>query len=132
MRRVTTPADERRGTSGGFAYVVVLLFVALLATVGLSFLSRSSAGTSAALTRGEALRAEYLAEAAVNHALWRLLNEPGFPPAEDRYYMHSLGGGRYGYMVRAHSDSTFATIAAVGAAGRTVVKRSYVLRILPP
>jgi hypothetical protein len=116
----------------GFAYVAVLLFVAVLSVLGLSFLSRGGIGTSATLGRGVEMQAEYLAEAAANDAMWRLLNDPAFPAAEDRYYMSSLGAGRYGYMVRRHTGTTFATVSALGAVGDCVVSRSYVLDVKPP
>lgn len=125
----TSRKPDRGDGSEGFAYVTVLLFMAILVTLSLSFLSRAGIGTAATLNRGSAIQAEYLAEAAVNHAKWRLINEPGFPPAEDKYYMHDLSGGRYGYMARGQTDSTFATIAAVGAIGESVVRRSYVMHL---
>ena len=43
--------------------------------------------------------------------------------------MHSLAGGRYGYKVRRHTDTTFATIATVGADGESVVEQGYVLHV---
>ncbi len=51
--------------------------------------------------------------------------------AGGKYYMHSLAGGRYGYKIRRHTDTTFATIATVGAVGENVVNQSYVLYIKP-
>ena len=51
--------------------------------------------------------------------------------AENVYYMHSLAGGRYGYKVRWHTDTTFATIATVGAMGDNVVHQSYMLYVIP-
>ncbi len=53
------------------------------------------------------------------------------PLAEDTYYMHSFAGGRYGYKIRWYTDTTFATIATVGAIGNTVVEQSYVLYVIP-
>jgi hypothetical protein len=55
----------------------------------------------------------------------------GFP-ASNVYAMHSLAGGRYGYKIRRHTDTTFATIATVGAIGESVVNQSYVLYVKPP
>jgi hypothetical protein len=72
------------------------------------------------------MQAHYLAEAAANHALWRLLNEPDFTVASDKYYMHSLGAGRYGYKVRKPTPTTFATVATVGAMGDITTRQSYV------
>ena len=54
----------------------------------------------------------------------------GFP-GPNVYTMHSLAGGRYGYKIRRHTDTTFATIATVGAIGESVVNQSYVLYIKP-
>jgi hypothetical protein len=54
-----------------------------------------------------------------------------FPEAEDVYYMHELAGGKYGYKVRRHTDTTFATIATVGAVGDVTVHQSYVAYVLP-
>ena len=55
-----------------------------------------------------------------------------FSPEPDKYIMHDLAGGRYGYKVRKHTDTTFATIATVGAMGDSVVHQGYVLYVLPP
>jgi len=51
--------------------------------------------------------------------------------ADNVYHMHALAGGRYGYKVRRHTDTTFATIATVGAIGDHVVHQSYVLYVKP-
>ena len=77
------------------------------------------------------MQAHYLAEAAANHALWRLLNDPGFTVTSDTYYMHSLGGGRYGYKVRKPTPTTFGTVATVGAVGDITTQQSYVQYIIP-
>ncbi|MCP4276038.1 MAG: hypothetical protein GY779_06775, partial [Gammaproteobacteria bacterium] len=52
-------------------------------------------------------------------------------PASNVYTMHSLAGGRYGYKIRSHTDTTFATIATVGAIGNQVVKQGYVVYVKP-
>jgi len=113
------------------AYVVVLLLVLLLTSLGLTFIHQVSTQRAATTGRLPGMQAEYLAESAANHAMWRLLNEPAFPAATDKYYMHSLAGGRYGYKVRRHTATTFATIATVGAMGDSVVRQSYVLYVKP-
>ena len=115
----------------GMTLVVVLLLMAILTSLGMAFLHKAHTQTAATMTRGDGIQAQYLAESAANHAMWRLLNEPGFPAAEDTYYMHSLAGGRYGYKVRRHTATTFATIASVGAVGDNVVHQSHVLYVLP-
>ena len=77
------------------------------------------------------MEANYLARSAANHALWRLLNDPGFPASETVYYMHNLANGRYGYKVRKPSLTTFGTVATVGAIGDVVSKQSYVQYLKP-
>ena len=97
--------DVDRGEAG-FAYVAVLVILMLVTTMGLAFLYKAGTEASATMSRGSNMQAHYLAEAAANHAMWRLLHEGGFPDQDDQYYMHSLGNGRYGYKVRAHTDTT--------------------------
>ena len=53
------------------------------------------------------------------------------PANENLYYMNSFAGGRYGYKIRYHTDTTFATVATVGAVGDDVVHQSYVLYVIP-
>ena len=113
----------------GMAYVAILVLLAVISTLAFTLLFKAGTGMLATMTRGNSMQAHYLAESAANHAMWRLLNESDFPAAEDRYYMHSLAGGRYGYKVRGHTDTTFATVATVGAVGKNVVQQSYVLYI---
>lgn len=113
----------------GIAYVAILLLLSFITILGLAFVYKASLEATAALVRSDHMSAEYLAEAGANHAVWRLLNERGFPARSDVYYMHDLGNGRYGYKVRPHTDTTFATIAAVGATSRNVVKQNYVVYV---
>ena len=115
----------------GIGYVMILLILVLLSSLSLAFLHKVGTGLSATMNRGKTMQAHYLAESAANHALWRLLNEPGFPASESTYYMHTLGQGRYGYKVRRHTNTTFATIATVGAVGESVVNQGYVLYVKP-
>ena len=117
--------------TSGIAYVAMLFLLVILTTMGLAFLYKVGVESSATLMRGDSVQAQYLAEAAANHAMWLLLNEPTFPDEDDVYYMHSLGNGRYGYKVRRHTDTTFATVATVGAAGDEVVQQSYVMYVVP-
>jgi hypothetical protein len=49
------------------------------------------------------------------------------PMTSTDYTMHNLGTGRYGYKVREHTPTTFATVATVGSAGGSVVRQSYVV-----
>ncbi len=120
--------DER----GGFAYVAVLFLLVVVFTMGMGFILRVNAETTATMARGSAMQANYLAESAANHATWLLLNDPSFPADETKYYMHDLANGRYGFKVRRHTDTTFATIATIGVIDETIVKQGYVLRVLPP
>jgi len=111
------------------AYVAILVLLVLMTTMGLAFLYKTGVEASATMGRSDNMATQYLAEAAANHAMWRLLNEPAFPAATDVYYMHDLGAGRYGYKVRRHTDTTFATVAAVGATAQNVVHQSYVIYV---
>lgn len=115
----------------GMAYVALLFLLIILLTLGLSFLYTTGTETAAVMARSEHMQAEYLAEAAANHALWRLKNETNWTPDEGLYYMNTLGTGRYGYKVRAQTPSTFATVSTVGAVGDSVVEQSYVLNFIP-
>ena len=121
--------------NGGMAYFVLLVLLVVLTTMGLALMQKVGIDAATGMTRSLNMQAGYLAEAAAHHATWRLLNDPGFPAREDVYYMHSLDGGRYGYKVRRHTDTTFATIATVGIAGQDpprIVNQSYVLYVKPP
>jgi hypothetical protein len=120
----------RHLSQSGMAYVAILVLLAILSTLGFGFIFKVGTQTSATMTRSSGMQAHYLAESAATHAMWRLLNESDFPASEDTYYMHSLAGGRYGYKVRRHTDTTFATIATVGAVGDNVVHQSYVLYVV--
>ena len=115
----------------GFALIWVLSVMVIMSALSLAFLQKVSIGTPATVTRSSAMQAHYLARAAANHALWRLLNEPGFPASETDYYMHDLGNGRYGYKVRPPTLTKFGTVATVGGAGTTVTKQSYVQYLKP-
>jgi K319-like protein len=119
--------SKKRGRSeAGFSYMAILILLAILSTLTFSFLFKTGTQTQATVTRGQSMQAHYLAETAANHAIWRMLNEPGFDPAADTYTMHSLANGRYGYKVRMPTETTFATVATVGAIEDSVVNQSYV------
>lgn len=115
----------------GMAYVMILLVLVISVSLALSFLLRVGTETEATMSRSAGMQVEYLAESAAAHAKWLLLNDPTFPADESTYYMHSFVGGRYGYKVRRHTATTFATISTVGVLGDDVVQQSYVLYILP-
>lgn len=119
------------GGEAGFAFIIVLFILMIGSALSLAFLQKASIGTSATVTRGTSMQAHYLAESAVNHALWRLLNEPGFPAATDKYYMHSLADGRYGYKVRKPTLTKFGTVATVGGVSNAVTNQSYVQYLKP-
>ena len=123
--------SSRHLSQSGLAYVALLILLAILTTMGMAFLFKGGIETSATEIRGTGMQVHYLAETAANHALWGLLNQPGFAPASDVYYMHSLEDGRYGYKVRRPTETTFATMATVGAIGDNVVNQSYVQYIFP-
>jgi hypothetical protein len=106
--------------------VAILVLLAITSTLALTFIFKVHTQTAATMTRGNSMQAHYLAESAANHALWRILNEPGFSPAAASYNMHSLGNGRYGYKVHMPTETTFGTVATVGAVGNNVVEQGYV------
>ena len=118
-------------SQAGIGYVAILVLLAILSTMGLTFIYKVGLMSSVTLNRRTSMQAHYLAESAANHALWRMLNEPGFAPESDKYYMHSLGDGRYGYKVRKPTETTFATVATVGAMGDIATQQSYVQYIIP-
>jgi hypothetical protein len=127
MRLLMRPnSGMENRNEAGMAYVALLALLAIMSTLGMAFLFKVGIETSVIETRGNGMQAHYLAEAAANHALWRLLNEPGFTVASDKYYMHSLGAGRYGYKVRKPTPTTFGTVATVGAMGDITTRQSYV------
>jgi len=133
-----TDREHKLGNESGVALIMVLFLLAVLSALGFSFIQKASIGTSATTTRGAAMQAHYLAESAANHALWRLLNDPGFPAAEDVYYMHDLGNGRYGYKVQQPTLTKFGTVAtvggvsnAVGGVSNVVTNQSYVQYLKP-
>ncbi len=113
----------------GFSYVAVLLLVVLMSAMGLSFIQEVSLEAAANQKRRDSIQAEYLARAAVNHAMYMLVTDTTFPKQADEYYMHTLDDGRYGYMVTRHTATTFATVATIGIYGNAVAKRCYVLGI---
>ncbi|MGD9245284.1 MAG: hypothetical protein PVH36_10155, partial [Desulfobacterales bacterium] len=115
----------------GMAYMAILILLAMLSTLTFSFIYKVGIQGQATMNRGHGMKAHYLAKSAANHALWGLLNQPGFAPASDVYYMHSLANGRYGYKVRKPTETTFATVATVGAIEDSVVNQSYVQYIIP-
>jgi hypothetical protein len=49
----------------------------------------------------------------------------------ETYYMHGLAGGRYAYKIRDKTDTTFATVAAVGAFDGIEAHQSYVMNLRP-
>jgi hypothetical protein len=118
-------------SDAGIGYVAILVLLAILSTMGLTFIYKVGIMSSVTLNRRTSMQAHYLAESAANHALWRLLNDPGFTPESDKYYMHSLGDGRFGFKVRKPTETTFATVATVGAIGDIATQQSYVQYIIP-
>ncbi len=118
-------------SQAGIGYMAILVLLAILSTMGLAFIYKVGLMSSVTLNRRTSMQAHYLAESAANHALWLMLNDPGFTPESDKYYMHSLGDGRYGYNVRMPTETTFATVATVGAMGDIATQQSYVQYIIP-
>ena len=115
----------------GLAYIAVLFVLILLTVLGLGFVYHAATVTVTMQRRTAGLQAEYLAETAANHAVWRLNHDATFPPSSDNYYLHSLGAGRYGYKVVRPTESTFGSIATFGVVQDVVTKQSYVLYKAP-
>ena len=118
-------------SEAGIGYVAILVLLAILSTLGLAFIHKVGMQQSVVMNQKPGMQAHYLAESGANHALWRLLNEPGFPASETDYYMHSLANGRYGYKVRKPTLTTFGTVATVGAVANVVAEQSYVQYLRP-
>jgi len=123
---------EPLSSRAGVAFAAILIMVLLLWVLGMGFYLSLQTRLVTTTSRDQALQAEYLAESAAHHAMWRLINESNFPPSETKYYMHDLAGGRYGYRTRRHTETTFAAVSTVGAIGNQVVHQSYVLNITQP
>ncbi len=124
--------DSRHlNSQSGIGYVGVLALLAILSTLAMAFVHQVGTQVTANHARLQHMQSDYLAQSAANHALWRLLNEPGFAPAPDQYAMHAMAGGRYGYKVRKPGIATMATIATVGARQDAATQQSYVPYIIP-
>ena len=127
MRILLSPGEKEKGMT----FIWILFLLVILTVLSLAFIRRISIGTSAVASIGSAMQADYLARAAVNHALWLQLNDPAFSPSGDIYYMHDLGRGRYGYKVRPPTMNRFGSVAAVGAVDNVVKRQSYVQYLKP-
>ncbi len=124
-------SNHSHRSRAGFSYVVVLILVAVLSSVALSFINRVGVTSSSTNEHWEQIQAEYLARGAANHAMWGLLHHGTFPPSESVYYVRDLGDGRYAYKTRRHTTTTFATVATMGIVGESVAHASYVIFIPP-
>lgn len=118
-------------SQSGMGYVGVLALLAIMSTLALTFMHQVGVQTTANHARLEHMQIDYLAQSAANHAVWRLLNDPGFAPDPGQYAMHAMAGGRYGYKVRKPGATTMATIATVGARDDAATQQSYVPYIIP-
>jgi photosystem II stability/assembly factor-like uncharacterized protein/Tfp pilus assembly protein PilX len=114
----------------GIAYVVLLIYLTIMTCLGLSFIHKVGLETKIVMNKTISSQAQYLARSAASHAMWGILNVPGFAPDGTVYYMHSLANGRYGYKIRKPTETTFATVATVGVIGENVVKQGYVPYII--
>jgi hypothetical protein len=102
-----------------------------MSTLALTFVHQVGVQATANHARLQHMQSDYLAQSAANHAMWRLLNDPGFAPAPGQYAMHAMAGGRYGYKVRKPGATTMATIATVGTREDAAAQQSYVPYIIP-
>jgi len=125
------PRPAGRDRRSGFSYVAVLVLVAILSSVALSFINRVGITASSTAGHWEQVQAEYYARAAANHAMWMLLNNGSFPQNESKYFIRAFEEGRYAYKVRRHTDRTFATVSTMGIVGETVARASYVIYLKP-
>lgn len=73
---IDSHGNLHKHSESGMAYVAILVLVAIMSTLGLAFLHKAATQTSATSVRLAGMQADYLAEAAANHAMWRLLNDP--------------------------------------------------------
>ena len=62
-------------SEAGIAYLTILFLLVFLSALGLAFLHRAHTEVKLTEMRGQGMQAQYLAEAAANHAMWRLLYE---------------------------------------------------------
>ncbi|MBW1824561.1 MAG: hypothetical protein JRI87_08340, partial [Deltaproteobacteria bacterium] len=115
----------------GITYVAILIYLTIMTCLGLAFIHKVGIEAEVVMNKGKGNQAHYFARSAASHAVWGILNEPGFAPDPNIYYMHSLGDGRYGYKVRRPTETTFATVATVGVMGENVVNQGYVPYIIP-
>lgn len=98
--------SEIRNQESGQAIVMALLALAvavLLIAVFLYFASASQMATQAA---GEQTIERYSADAAVEHAIWRLQNEPGFP-------LTVTNNSPYTYTITINNRTVFITVERV-------------------
>ena len=115
----------------GIVYVVLLIYLTIMSCLGLAFIQKVGMEAQIVMNKGKDSQAHYLARSAASHAMWGMLNVPGFAPDGNMYYMHSFANGRYGYKIRKPTETTFATVAAIGVLGESVVEQGYVPYILP-
>ena len=115
----------------GIVYVVLLIYLTIMSCLGLAFIHKVGIEAQIVMNKGKGSQAHYLARSAASHAMWGMLNVPGFAPDGNIYYMHSFANGRYGYKVRKPTETTFATVATIGVLGENVVEQGYVPYILP-
>ena len=125
------PSIYRLRTQSGMAFIWILVLLVIVNALSLSFLQKVIIGASATVSRESAMKTQYLARSAANHALWGLLNDPDFSPSATAYDMVTLGDGRYGYKVRKPTLTQFGTVATVGGVSNVVTRQSYVQYLKP-
>ncbi len=77
----TAERVDRRRHKSGLVLFWVLFFVLAASVLAIAFVRRSGTSRTAVAARESGMQAQYLAESAANHALWRLVGEAGFPAA---------------------------------------------------
>ena len=114
---MTTPRRQH-----GFALLLVLMMIMVASTLGASYLSSASLKLAGSVNMANATRAQYLAEAGVEHAMFLLRTDPGalansYATPLGRYDIASSEGDYILWAVAAESGvQDHVTITAEGTA----------------
>ncbi|MCE5276647.1 MAG: LamG-like jellyroll fold domain-containing protein [Planctomycetaceae bacterium] len=110
-----------RRRRGGFALVMVLMLVAVAATMGMACLSASGIEMAGTENLRRAARSRYLAESGVFHALALLQRDPDAPAAIGGHastsYSADSTGDTYAYTVSGGSSGRYTLTASANSGG---------------
>ena len=67
----------------GIVYVVLLIYLTIMSCLGLAFMHKVGIEAKIVMKKSTGSQAHYLARSAASHAMWGLLNVPGFAPANN-------------------------------------------------